>query len=349
MAIKVVYSRTTDKYVSLSKRASDANKAGADVFVSIHLNAARSSVRGFEIFHYPGSSAGRRLATSVHDAVLRNKSLVARDRGIKTANFAVLRLTNMPSALVELGFITNALDARLLKSKQDEFAKQIAEGIRKIVGPNGTVFLDAGHGGKDPGATGNGAKEKDIALAVTLEIGRQLQGGSSKPSKPSKNIFYRVRKSWGDVKSQIGAYENLDNAKVKVKKNKGYKVYNDNGKQVYPKPKSSKPKLTVDGYWGPATTRELQRALGTTVDGVISGQYPNSTTRAIPSANFRRRYGSNAIRALQRKIGVKADGYIGPNTVRALQKYLGTYQDGVISRPSNMVKELQRQLNNNSF
>ena len=49
------------------------------------------------------------------------------------------------------------------------------------------------------------------------------------------------------------------------------------------------------------------------------------------------------------KIGVKADGWIGPNTVRALQKYLGTYQDGIISRPSNMVKELQRRLNNNNL
>ncbi|MEK3909626.1 LysM peptidoglycan-binding domain-containing protein [Oceanobacillus sp. FSL W7-1309] len=111
-----------------------------------------------------------------------------------------------------------------------------------------------------------------------------------------------------------------------------------------PKPVTNKAKLKIDGYWGPATTRALQKALGTTQDGIISGQYSNNVTKAIPSVKFGTS-GSNVIRALQRKVGAKADGYIGPATVRALQRYLGTPQDGVISKPSMMVKELQRRLN----
>ena len=55
------------------------------------------------------------------------------------------------------------------------------------------------------------------------------------------------------------------------------------------------------------------------------------------------------IRALQKKLGVTVDGYIGPQTVRALQKYLGTPVDGVISKPSLMVKEMQKRLNEGKF
>lgn len=113
------------------------------------------------------------------------------------------------------------------------------------------------------------------------------------------------------------------------------------------KQSTTKDDLKVDGYWGTATTRALQKALGTIQDGIISGQYRNTTTRSITSGmNFGPPYtGSNVIRALQRKVGTTADGYIGPATVRALQKYLRTPQDGVISKPSMMVKELQRRLN----
>lgn len=117
-----------------------------------------------------------------------------------------------------------------------------------------------------------------------------------------------------------------------------------------PKPISppSNANIAVDGYWGPATTRALQKSLGTPIDGVISGQYRNAVTNAIPSVSFGTS-GSSMVRALQRKVGTKADGYIGPNTIRSLQKYLGTYQDGIISRPSNAVKEMQRKLNSGTF
>src|SRR5699024_6469465 len=69
-----------------------------------------------------------------------------------------------------------------------------------------------------------------------------------------------------------------------------------------PKPKPSKPqsnKLTVDGSWGPATTKALQRHFKTTVDGVISGQPSNKSVRNIPSAKIGTS-GSNLIRAMQR-------------------------------------------------
>lgn len=116
-----------------------------------------------------------------------------------------------------------------------------------------------------------------------------------------------------------------------------------------PKPSSSG-KLSVDGYFGTATVRALQKALGTTQDGVLSGQNRNSITKAIESnaVDFGGS-GSLVVKELQKLIGVNQDGLFGPATIKALQKYLGTAQDGKLSRPSLVVKELQRQLNSGKF
>jgi len=111
-----------------------------------------------------------------------------------------------------------------------------------------------------------------------------------------------------------------------------------------------KANLTIDGKWGPATTRALQKALGTVVDGVISKQLRNSVTNTLYGGVTFGSGGSLVIKALQKKIGAKADGYLGPETIRKLQRYLGTPVDGVISRPSSLVvKELQRRLNKGTF
>lgn len=154
-----------------------------------------------------------------------------------------------------------------------------------------------------------------------------------------------IASNHGDVKNWFRHHnKTMDDFRSDVKKLLGGTVNPPTSKPVTPNSN-----ILVDGYWGPATTKALQKNLGTSVDGVISGQYPNSVTRAIPSASFTTRTGSNAIKALQRKLKIKADGYIGIDTVKALQRYLGTYVDGVISKPSNMVKELQRRLNKGDF
>lgn len=110
--------------------------------------------------------------------------------------------------------------------------------------------------------------------------------------------------------------------------------------------------LEIDGYWGSATVRACQEALGTTIDGIVSGQdYRDmSAIGGRPTAAWQiGSSGSQMVQALQSKVGVDHDGYFGPNTCRALQSYLGTEVDGVISSPSQCVKELQRRLNDGSF
>lgn len=89
-------------------------------------------------------------------------------------------------------------------------------------------------------------------------------------------------------------------------------------------------KLSVDGIWGKATTKALQRHEGTPVDGVIS-------------------YNSQLVRAMQRHLGVTVDGIMGRNTIKAMQRHLGTPVDGVISYHSRMVMAMQQRLNNGTL
>ena len=133
--VKVGYTRKNDKTVNLNSRGPLANKYGADVFVSIHTNAHNSNAQGVETYSFPNSKNGARLAKFIQDEVLKAK-LYTKNRGIKTANFAVLRQSKMPAALIETAFITNKQDAQLLKNKQNEFATAIAKGILKYLGIN---------------------------------------------------------------------------------------------------------------------------------------------------------------------------------------------------------------------
>lgn len=203
--MKVLYSRTTDKFLELSERARMANNANADIFLSIHANSfTQASAKGIETYSHPTSAKGAALARDIHNEVLKDKSLYTVNRGLKTANFAVLRQTKMPAALIEMAFISNAQDAQILRTKQKEFAKRIADGIKKNVGSNATVFIDAGHGGKDPGAVGNGMQEKNITLAVALEVGRLLTAKET-PQKPATGTYIVQA---GDTLSQIASRYN---------------------------------------------------------------------------------------------------------------------------------------------
>lgn len=171
----------------------------------------------------------------------------------------------------------------------------------------------------------------------------------------------------GFMDSRIDIKSMRDNAKLKAQGEaiadgimEFLNVKNTNSAPKVSKPSSgktgskqiTKPKsiLSVDGKWGNSTTQALQEALNTPVDGVISKQPKNAVTQALYSTTVQFGNGSsNVIVALQKKVGVKADGKLGYATIKALQKYLGTPQDGVLSRPSMVVEEMQRRLNAGTF
>lgn len=121
-----------------------------------------------------------------------------------------------------------------------------------------------------------------------------------------------------------------------------------NNPKPTPPAQPSIPQIAVDGEWGPSTTRRLQQHFGTTVDGVISGQVKGNWNANVHSAQWGRG-GSSLIAAMQRMLGVSADGYLGPGTIKAIQGRMGTARDGVISPKSAMVMEMQRRLNRGTF
>lgn len=139
--IDVVYTRTSDvvswpsnETKDLQKRCDIANNANVQYFVAIHANSADiSNAKGTEVYYSSGSKNGEKLAKAIQDEVVKATELY--NRGVKTANFYVLKNTNAPAALVETGFISNTTEEKLLKSDvfQEKMAQAIAKGILRAV------------------------------------------------------------------------------------------------------------------------------------------------------------------------------------------------------------------------
>ncbi len=119
----------TSNTTSLRLRVAEANEWGADYFISLHTNASsNASATGTEAFAFSRPS----VAFSLGEDILGELSAATglRNRGMQVrTNLYVLRKTNMPAVLVELGFITNPNDARLMNTQPRLFAEGIYRGI----------------------------------------------------------------------------------------------------------------------------------------------------------------------------------------------------------------------------
>lgn len=130
--VQAVLTRQDERDLDLAPRVAIAERANADVFVSIHANAinlSRPDINGLETYYAPGSTQGATLARTIHNSILQ--SLNVRDRGVRSARFYVIRRTSMPATLVETGFVTGAEDAPKLASPafRSQMATAIAKGI----------------------------------------------------------------------------------------------------------------------------------------------------------------------------------------------------------------------------
>lgn len=105
-----------------------SNSWGADLFVSLHCNAAvNRSARGTETFCY-GAGEGESLAYCIQQQIVDSLGTV--DRGVKySKGLYVLRYTECPAVLVETAFISNPEDETLLRDRMDDFARAIARGV----------------------------------------------------------------------------------------------------------------------------------------------------------------------------------------------------------------------------
>lgn len=156
---EVRLSRSTDVFIPLGERARLANAWGADYFFSLHDNSATASATGFETFVYNGSvsTATTKLQNAVHSSIANQIGI--RDRGKKRANFAVLRLTNMPAVLVEYAFISNYSDETILIDEVEKLALLTAQGIVNYAG-----------GKKDVAAVPNKPKPTPAPEKLTIEL-----------------------------------------------------------------------------------------------------------------------------------------------------------------------------------
>lgn len=136
LGVEVIISRTTDEFVSLDDRCSMANESNADLFVSLHRNSAYSG-QGVEIWvsnkEIPEDTL---LGQNIMDAL--DKAGISQNRGVQfgyignpTYNYQVNYDTQMPSCLVELGFITNDEDNKLYDENFDSYAEAISSAIYK--------------------------------------------------------------------------------------------------------------------------------------------------------------------------------------------------------------------------
>ncbi|RQD74026.1 MAG: AMIN domain-containing protein [Desulfonatronospira sp. MSAO_Bac3] len=167
----VLYTRTEDVFVPLEERTAMANSKKADLFISVHANAHRNSnVRGFEVYYLNFAqdedakrvaarenavstqkisdlqyiltdlmlsskiSESRDLAKKVHEVTLDNTRGMFSDmdtNGVRQAPFYVLMGAQMPAILLEMGYMTNEKDMRLLQN--DDFMQYMARGLTKGV------------------------------------------------------------------------------------------------------------------------------------------------------------------------------------------------------------------------
>jgi N-acetylmuramoyl-L-alanine amidase len=128
--LRVVMTRTTDRFIPLSQRVQASNRIRGSIFVSVHFNwARRRAARGIETYHYVNSPQSRRLAANIQQELLRAYSTP--NRGVKTARFYVLRNNQRPAVLMELGFLSNPEDNRFVQDPRvrQRLAEAAARGI----------------------------------------------------------------------------------------------------------------------------------------------------------------------------------------------------------------------------
>ena len=124
----VVMTRSNDVFIPLDQRAAISNRQSNAIFVSVHFNdSGRRGIRGFETYYH--SPVARNLAYRIQQHLLTLPGAV--NRGVKTANFRVLRNAQYPAVLVECGFLSNRKEGAAARSagRRDDLADKIAEAI----------------------------------------------------------------------------------------------------------------------------------------------------------------------------------------------------------------------------
>ncbi len=209
--ITVYYVREDDEYETPFKKATDANNAGADYFVSIHRNSSErpNQYNGVETLVYNDSGIKAVLARNINEELEKAgfKNLGVTER----PNLVVLKRTKMPAVLIEAGFINDDEDNRIFDENFNKIAQAIADGILKTLYAQDINFNeipDYVQNMPEPEAF-NGTYQGN-AQDTTLP--------PSPATRPGMNVPYRMQNPMEDndpeklYRVQVGSFRDKSNA-----------------------------------------------------------------------------------------------------------------------------------------
>lgn len=183
------------------------------------------------------------------------------------------------------------------------------------------------------------SREADLAEKVTARLGGAAEEKSETTTAPTNEI-YRVRKSWSDAESQLGAFRVLVYAKALADKNPGTSVFNSTGVAVYPEPDADSIADTLRDF-----ICKCQKAFGVTADGIAGPK----TLAAAPVLSAKVNCHHAAVQPVQERLSElgysevgTADGWTGPKFTSAVahfQQDSGIGVDGIVG-PNTWLKLL---------
>lgn len=299
-----------DKDLGLTARGKKAK--GCDLLLSLHSNAVGNGVRedvDYPVVYVPingtGTELGNKLAKCIESVMETKQNGRANSRKSDNGNWDYYSViygavaVGVPGLILEHSFHTNTRSTKWLMD--DNNLDKLAKA------------------------------EADIIAA---------HFGVKKPEAPNNEPehWYRIRKSWADAKSQVGAYKDLENAKAACPN--GYSVYDWNGKAVYERV------VINEEYPLKEFIKDIQKACGAAVDGIVGPETLSKTVTLSASKNSRHA----AVKPIQKRLynlgyhGVgEADGVAGPKftaAVKAFQKDNGCTSDGEITAGNKTWKKL---------
>ena len=201
--VQVKMSRYDDTYLSLTDRTIMSNNWGSDIFVSIHQNSATSSsANGIETYYYSTRQDSKELASEIQEDLIQSTNAV--NRGVKTANYAVIRTSSMSSSLVECGFISNPTEAKNLSSSsyQDKVAEGIVNGIMEYLESNVILNNSGGNANNNSGSTTttqsgtvkvNGALNVRSGAGTSYSVIGSLNNGAKVEIVETSGSWYKIK------------------------------------------------------------------------------------------------------------------------------------------------------------
>lgn len=165
----------------LAARTNQANSWKADVLLSFHKNASKGewgNHTGTETYIYPGAPKSRLLADAIHPQIV--KKLRLKDRGIKEANFQVLRDSNMPAILIESGYMDSRID--IVALRDESRLKAIADGTilglvnyfglkkKEVAGVSNTIQLTSGQQKAKDTLVKHGLMAKEYEVKDSVDV-----------------------------------------------------------------------------------------------------------------------------------------------------------------------------------